>query len=261
MTEVFLIGILMAAAVPAHALSPEDSALEALHSDDPAARAAACVALATAPTHGPSVYGALALAMDRDLSERVRLAAGKAVITFPGDDPLKRVLRFFQSEPGPQNRIDLTVALSTAPSRLEDTGVTDLISSLLAEDPSAEVRGAAALALARRGDTRALPAVRLAAEKDADKSVRDAARRALKLLSAPRPAPPKAKPWQPTPPKSDAVKGKDPCPAPWGWCECDGPIKLAPKCLTRSECRVELDTAIGLGMPCTWNGLSIGTPE
>ena len=261
MTEVLLISVLMAAAVPAHAVSPEDSALERLHADDAAVRERACVELATAPQHGSAVYPALADAMDRDLSELVRLAAAKAVITFPGDDALKLVQRFFQSEPGPQNRIALAVALSTEPSRLEDSGATDTIASMLSDDPSAEGRRAAAQALASRGDTRAIPAVRLAAEKDADKTVRDAARLALKILSAPRPARPKPTPWKPKPPKPDAVKGTDPCPAPWAWCECDGPIKRPPKCMTKSDCRVEVNTMIQLGMPCMWSGLSIGTPE
>jgi hypothetical protein len=198
--------------------------------------------------------------MDRDPSERVRLGAAKAVLTFPGDEALKRVRGFLQSEPGPQIRIEITVALSTEPSRAEDSGVTDLISSILSDDPNPEVRRAAALGLTRRGDPRALSAVRRAAENDADKAVRDAARQAARALSAPRPSRPTPA-FKPKPPKPDAVKGKDACPEPWGWCECDGPIKRAPKCMKRADCRIAVDTVIQLGMPCTWNGLSYSAPN
>jgi HEAT repeat protein len=250
----------LAAASPARAASAEDAALERLHSEDIAARERACAELARAPQRGPRVYPALSAAMDRDLSERVRLAAAVALITFPGDDALKRAQAFFQSEPGAQNRVAFTVALSTEPSRLQDSGVTDLIVTMLSDDPSPEERRAAALGLMRRGDPRALAAVRRALENDADKSVRDAARDAVRVLSAPRPVH-KTQAWKPKPPKPDAVKGTDPCPDPWAWCECDGPIKRAPKCMTHEDCRIEVDTLIQLGMPCTWSGLSIGTPD
>jgi HEAT repeat protein len=255
-----LLTMALLASVPARAISAEDSALERLHSEDSATRERACADLARGPQHGPRVYPALAAAMDRDLSELVRLAAAKAVLTFPGSDPLRHVQSFLQSEPGPQNRIEMTVALSTEPARLEDAGVTDLIASLLTDDPSPEVRLSAALGLTRRGDPRALPAVRRASENDADKTVRDAARRALRTLSAPRPARPTPA-FKPKPPKSDAVKGKDPCPEPWGWCECNGPIKRPAKCITRADCRIEVDTVLQLGMPCTWNGLSYSAPN
>jgi HEAT repeat protein len=252
-----LLSMAFLAAVPTRAASTEDSALERLHSEDIAARERACAELAHAPQPGPRVYPALFLVMDRDLSERVRLAAAKALVTFPGNEPIKSVQRFLQTEPGAQTRAALTIALSTEPSRLEDSGVTDLVSLMLFDDPSPEVRRAAALGLASRGDPRALPAVRRAAENDADKSVRDAAKRAIRILSAPRPHR-SAPAFKAAEPKPDAVKGKDACPAPWAWCECDGPIKRPPKCLTKKDCRVELDTMIQLGMPCTWSNLPIG---
>jgi len=241
-------------------VSSEDSALERLRSEDIPTRERACAELAREPRRGPRVYPALSAAMDRDLSERVRLAAAVALITFPGDDALKRAQAFFQSEPGAQNRVAFTVALSTEPSRLQDSGVTDLIAAMLSDDPSPEVRRAAARGLMRRGDPRALAAARRALENDADKSVRDAAREAIRTLSAPRPVY-KNQAWKPKPPKPDAVKGTDPCPDPWAWCECNGPIKRPPKCLTHEDCRIEVDTLIQLGMPCTWSGLSIGTPN
>jgi HEAT repeat protein len=254
-----LLSLALLSAAPARAGSAEDASLERLHAEDPAARERACVDLASATPRGARVYPALALAMDRDLSERVRLAAAKGVITFPGNEALKRAQGFLQAEPGPRNRAELTLALSTEPAHLEDSGATDLISSMLSEDPSPDVRRAAVLGLARRGDQRGLGALRRAAEKDPDKTVRDAARQALAALSAPRPPP--SKPAPPKPPKPDAVKGRDACPAPWGWCECDGPIKREPKCLTRGDCRIEVDTVIQLGMPCMWNGLSYGEPN
>ena len=253
----FLVTMALLAAIPARAATAEDAALERLHSQDPAARERACAELAHAPQRGPRVYPALFFAMDRDLSERVRLAAAEALITFPGDEAARRVQSFLQTEPGAQTRADLIVALSTDSSRLEDSTITDLISQTLSNDPSPEARRSAALGLANRHDSRALPAVRRAAENDADKSVRDAARRAARVLSAPRRV--QAKPaYQKPTPKADAIKGQDPCPEPWAWCECDGPIKRPPKCMRRNECRVELDTMIQLGMPCTWSGLPIG---
>ena len=248
-------------AVPARAVSAEDAALERLHAEDAAVRERACGELAHAHERGPRVYPALFLAMDRDISDRVRLAAAKAVITFTGNDALKRAQGFFQSEPGAQSRIELALTLSTEPAHMDDTGVTDLISALLADDPSPMVRRAAAIGLSRRGDTRGLPAVRRAAENDADKSARDAALQAVRVLTSRFPSWPKNRPHQVKPPKPDAVKGKDSCPEPWGWCECNGPIKRSPQCLNRSDCRVEVDTVIQLGMPCTWNGVPIGVPN
>ncbi|MFI5360840.1 MAG: HEAT repeat domain-containing protein [Elusimicrobiota bacterium] len=248
-------------AVFARAAAPENPAIDRLQSDDAAVRERACVELASTTARGPHVYAALALAMDRDLSDRVRLAAAKAVLTFPGDDAIKRAQAFLQSEPGSENRIALTAALSVEPAHLQDGSVTDFISGRLTDDPSPEVRRTIPADLARRGDPEGLPAVRRAAQNDPDKLVREAAGRAIRILSAPRPAPPKPKVWKPQPPKADAVKGKDPCPAPWAWCACDGPIKRAPKCMTHAECRVSVDTLIQLGMPCTWSGLPIGIPE
>jgi len=248
------------AAVPARAASAEDAALQQLRSDDAAVRAGACVELATATERGPRVYPALALLMDRDLSEKVRLAAAKAVITFPGDDALRRAESFLKSEPGPETRSDLIVALSVEPSRLGNAAVTDLIAAQMFDDPRPEVRRTAATALARRGDRRALPAVKHAAKNDADKAVREAAALAVRVLLAPPPSHPLQQ-YKPKPPKPDAVKGKDPCPAPWGWCECDGPIKREPKCLERSDCRVEVNTAVQLGMPCSWNGEQFEAPK
>ena len=260
MSALFLLLTLFAAG-PARAASGEDAALERLRSPDWAVRESACVELARAPEHGPRVYPALSAAMDRDLAERVRLAAAKAVISFPGDDAVKRARGFLQSEPGPQTRVDLTVALSVEPAHLYDPAVTEMISSAMVDDPSPEARRAAATSLARRGDRRALPALRRAAENDADKAVRDSARQAIRVLSAPPPPRPKSVPHKPKPPKTDAVKGIDTCTDPWGWCECNGPIKRPAKCLTRSECRIEVDTALQLGMPCTWNGLFYDSPN
>jgi hypothetical protein len=250
----FLLAALLAAG-PARASSAEDSALARLGSGDAAARERACLDLARAPRRGPRVYPALALSAERDLSERVRLGAAEALVTFPGDDAVRRARDFLRSEPGPQNRAGLLLALSTAPAHLEDGDVTNTIAGMLFDDPSPRVRLAAALGLSRRGDRRALAQVQRAAENDADKPVRDAARAAARALAAvplPRAAPAR----KPSPPKPDAVKGRDPCPAPWGWCECSGPIVRPAKCLERADCRIELDTMLQLGMPCTWNGLS-----
>jgi hypothetical protein len=246
------------AAGPVRAASSIDSAISRLqNAPEPADRERACAELAAAPRADGRVYAVLSLAMNRDLSDQVRLAAAKIVITFPGDEPLARAKQFLLSEPGPQTRSGFAAALSTEPVHREDAIATQLISGLLADDVSPQVRRAAALGLVRRGDMSALPALRRAAENDADRSAREAACAAVKALTAARPAKARTGPYKPKEPSPDAVKGKDPCPSPWGWCECSGPIKREPKCRLRPECREMYNTLLEIGIPCTWDGLEI----
>lgn len=259
MRTLLLLAALLAAG-SARAASPEEALLASLRSEDASVREQACAALGRASQRGPRVYPALALLMDRDLSDRVRLAAAEAVITYPGDDPLAKARAFLGSEPGDQARIAFTLDLSTEPAHLQDAGATELIGAILSDDPGSNVRLAAAGALGRRGDPRALPALKRASLNDGEKQVRAAAKQAALALLAPRAAPKSARPSKRTP-KPGAVKGKDSCPEPWGWCECNGPIKRAAKCLERADCRVEIDTMLQLGMPCLWNGAPIGTPN
>lgn len=242
----------LGAAAPARTEDAETPLLRLRSAADPADRARACAELASPPHRGTHTYEVLSAAMGRDLSERVRLAAAVAVISFPGGEPLKRAEAFLTSEPGAEVRRELLLALSTEPAHRDNPDATRLIASLLSDDPSSEVRGAAASALGARGDQVARGAAARAAQGDKDKSVREAASRALAALLAPPKAKPRPKP--PQPPKPDAVFGRDPCPPPWGWCACGGAIRRPPKCLTPGECRSLQADMRRYDLACTWDG-------
>lgn len=250
--------LLVAAALfAASAIRAEDAAspLARLKSNEEiSVRIAACAELARPPHRGAPAFSALRQAMERDLSERVRLAAAVAALTYPGGGTLGHIGQFLKNEPGDGVRRDLLLALSTEPAHFENPDATRLIMSALAEDPSVEVRRAAAAALGARGDALALGAVGRASEKDDDAEVRAAARRAMVILAKPPKA--RAKPNGSDPPKPDAVFGVDPCPRPWGWCSCAGAVKLKPKCLTRLECRSRRNEMRNHGLACNWDGHS-----
>ncbi len=249
-----LAAVALLSATPARAEDAASPFVRLQSAAEPSERIRACNELTQPPHRGPRAYQALNAAMERDLSERVRLAAAVAVITYPDGPTLGRLDSFLKAEPGGEVRRQLLVALSTAPAQIDNPDATRLIASSLAEDSSVEVRLAAAAALGARKDASALGAVRLASEKDANKSVREAARRALLVLS--RPPKPKPKPNPPNPPKLDAVLGKDPCPRPWGWCICAGAITLKPKCLTHPECRSLHSDMRSHNLVCKWDSQS-----
>jgi hypothetical protein len=241
------------AAGPARAEAPE-SVYERLKSAaEPEDRIRACAELSSASYRAPRAYQALAAAMDRDLSERVRQAAAVAALAYPGGQTLALIDAFLKAEPGAAVRSAVLVALSTEAAHFENPDATRIIAYSLAEDPSPEVRLAAAAALGARGDVLALGAVGRASERDGNPGVRAAARRAMIGLS--RPPKPKPKPQLHDPPKPDAVFGKDPCPRPWGWCACSGAIKLKPKCLTRDECRSLQSEMRRHDLTCGWDSL------
>jgi hypothetical protein len=184
--------------------------------------AAALLAPAWAGAAEP--YEALAKTMKSDLSERVRLAAAIAALAYPGGRALADADEFLKAEPGPGVRGEFLAALSTAPAHLMDPEPTRMLAAAAADDPSAEVRSAAARALG--------------------------VRKALQLSSRPKPKPrPKV-----ARPKEDAVMGQDPCPAPWGWCACAGVVTLKPRCLTRDECRGVQSEMTAHGLVCKWDG-------
>jgi len=245
-----LLAALLAAA-PARAEAPESVYERLKSSAEPEDRIRACVELSSAAYRGPRAYRALAAAMDRDLSERVRRAAAVAALAYPGGQTLALIDSFLKAERGASVRSAVLVALSTEAAHFENPDATRIIVYSLAEDPSPEVRLAAAAALEARGDVLALGAVGRASGKDPDQGVRAAARRAMIVLS--RPPKPKPKPKPQAPPEPDAVFGKDPCPRPWGWCACSGAIKLKPKCLTRDECRSLQSEMRRHGLSCEWD--------
>ncbi len=196
---------------------------------------------------------ALSQTMRRDLSQRARLGAALEVITMPGGEALGLAESFLKSEPGAEVRRELLLALSTASAHLDNPEATRVIAAMLSDDPSVEVRRAAATALGERRDPIARGEVQRAATSDEDKGVRAAAARALTLLLTPAKAKTKSKD-QPKPPKADAVYGQDPCHFPWGWCACSGLVHIKPKCLTRDECDNLRSEMRRHDLSCTWSG-------
>lgn len=217
-------------------------------------RILACGELAKPPHRGNRAYLALVEAMKRDLSERVRLAAAVAVVSYPGGQTLTDIDAFLKTEPGAAVRVELLVALSTETLHFGNPDATRIIASALSDDPSSDVRFKAATLLGARGDVLALGAVGRAAGKDENKGVREAARRAMITLSKPPKPKPKAK--LPDAPKLTAKFGVDPCPRPWGWCKCEGAITLKPKCLTQDECRNLKAEMSRHSLLCKWDGLT-----
>ncbi len=199
--------------------------------------------------------------MERDLSDVVRLAAAKAVATWPGGEPLERLDKFLKTEASASSRRDLVLALSTEPAHASNPDATRILAALLLDDPNPAVRRGAAVALALRRDLTAIGAARKAATADPDKDVRSVAAKAVAVLEKPPKA--KAKKKAPPPPKEDAVKGKDKCSPPYGWCECGYPvIKTAPKCLTREDCRhLYVNSYRRNNLSCDWDGQDMATTE
>lgn len=249
MTRTLLLVAILANAQDA--VSPYTQLQSAL---EPAERIRACAELAQPPQRSQRAYQALLVAMNNDLSERVRLAAAVAVITYPGGATLSQIDSFLKTEPGAAVRRELLVALSTEPAHFANPDATRIIVYSLTEDQSVEVRIGAAEALGLRGDALSLGAVGRASEKDKNKGVREAARRSMIILS--KPPKPKPKPKLPDPPKADAVFGKDSCPRPWGWCRCAGAVTIKPQCLTSAECRTRNIELRRNGLECRWDGHS-----
>jgi 3-methyladenine DNA glycosylase/8-oxoguanine DNA glycosylase len=194
----------------------------------------------------------------RDLAPRVRLDAAVAALAFPGGKTLEFADTFIKSEPGWEVRREFLLALATAPAHAHNPDATRLLASALDEDTSGKVRRAAADALAVRGDRIALSAARRAAAGDADKETRLAAARAVAVLTAVLKAVPKAKLRKAAAPlNEDAVKGRDPCPAPGGWCECAGAIRRPAKCLLFGDCRKLQAQLRHHDLTCLWNALDL----
>lgn len=216
-------------------------------------RALLLAVILTAPA-GAATFESLVETAGHDLTPRVRLDAAIGALAFSGGKTMEFADGFVKSEPGWEVRREFLLALATAPAHAANPDATRLLASALAEDPSPEVRRAAAQALAVRGDRVAIGAVRRASASDADKETRQAAARAMIALSAP----PKAKPRKALPPvKEDAVKGKDACPFPGGWCECAGAIKRPAKCLALSDCRELQAQMRHHDLTCTWSGQNL----
>jgi len=216
-------------------------------------RAFLLAVLLAAPAGG-ATFESLVETAGHDLTPRARLDAAIAALAFPGGKTLAFADGFVKSEPGWEVRREFLLALATAPAHAGNPDATRLLAAALAEDPTPEVRRAAADALAARGDKVALGAVRRASASDADKETRQAAARAMIALSAP----PKAKPKKSLPPvKEDAVKGRDACNFPGGWCECAGAIRRPAKCLAIGDCRALQAQLRHHDLICTWSGQNL----
>jgi HEAT repeat protein len=247
---VTLAAVFLAAALGARA-ADGPSAFTRLHDDADDVRAAACAELARPPARGPRAYAALLDSFD-DPSDLVRLSAAKAAATYEDGGVIPRIEQLFKNEPGANFRRELAVAFSTEPAHLHDPDATRVLTVVLAEDPSANVRRAVAVSLGLRHDVTALGATRQAALKDSDRLVRRAAQDTADILGRPIPRP-KPKPVES--PKEDGVKGKDSCPRPWSWCECKGIVSTKPVCLTRPECRDRYHSfADNPAFGCLWDG-------
>lgn len=195
-----------------------------------------------------------------DMSPAARLAAlQESARAYPDPETSKLLERALRTEPDPAFRSALVVFLSTAPEQVENAEVTRVMGDLLGEDSDPGVRRAAAAALAKRGDLRVIGALQRATDGDADKGVRSAAAAAIRELTRAKPAPAKAKKAKAAPvqePDPNGVKGTDPCPMPWAWCDCGGYLPTRSRCLRQADCREMHLKYKPMGMSCSWNEIS-----
>lgn len=258
-------GVLLALLLAPAAFAADDdlsAVLVGLRAEpEPAARVLLVRKLNAPPLRGPRAYETLVETMERDLSDAVRLEAAKAVATWPGGEPLERLDKFMKAESGAMSRRDLALFLSTEPAHAGNPDATRLLANLLLDDPAPAVRRGAAVALALRGDASVVGIARKAAASDPDKDVRSVAAKAVAVMTRPPKA--KSKKKAPPPPKTDAVKGKDKCSPPYGWCECGFPvIKTPPKCLTREDCRhLFINSYRRNNLSCDWDGQDMETTD
>lgn len=258
MKAALLAALLLAAGAARAAEEPVQDAFFLLRtSSEPAARAAACAELSTAPYRGPEAERALALVMTADLSDVVRLAAAKSRARYFDSEAAPALAAFFAKEPSDAARADMALTLSTEPAQRLSPEATRVLADLMTADAAPAVRRAAVAALLNRDDPRVLPWLNAAAKTDADASVRAAAEAAAKTVAS-RPPPPKPKKAAVKEPDPDGVKGKDPCPLPWAWCDCGGAIPTRSHCIRREECqRKYLDSYKPLGLTCSWSGVDL----
>lgn len=246
----------IAASTQAAADLPAQSLAPSLSDPEEAVRLLAVAALRK--RQDEAAFESLARALREDLSDKVRAAAASGLLAYPGARALAILEEFLASEQGAQVRSSVCLELSnSAPHRDNPLG-TALLTARLAEDPSPSVRLAAVRALGLREDRRALTALKRAAEKDSDPSVRREALAAHKALSKPpRAAPPKPK--RATPPDYGAVRGRDPCAGGNGWCECSsGPLSPPARCLSRDDCRHRYEAVLRhQDYTCTWDKQSL----
>jgi HEAT repeat protein len=146
------------------------------------ARAEAARALALKEYRTDSALEALSRAMSADASVVVRRQAALSALAYDGHEAVAPLEDFLKSEKADTLRRELAVALATAPLHLDDSEATAALAALL-EDADPVTRETAARSLGARGDTRAVSALRRAADKDPEKPVRRAAKDALAALS------------------------------------------------------------------------------
>lgn len=225
--------------------------------ESPAARVEILQSLANPQLHSAAAFKALSRAALSDLSLQARRAAAVSALSYEGPEPLALAENILKNEQGEDVRLGLCLELSSGSVHQADPQVTDLLARMLSEDPSPAVRLAAVDGLARRADKRALPDLKRAADGDDDPAVRQRAKKTFALLMAP----PKTQRSAKKEPAADykAVKGKDRCPNPNGWCQCsNGALGPRPHCLPREDCAHDYETVYRHdGFVCTWDGQSL----
>jgi HEAT repeat protein len=149
------------------------------------ARAEAARALALPEYRKSYALMALGRAMAKDASAPVRRQAALSAMAYEGHEAVVPLEQFLRAESAEALRREVAVALATATLHLEDSEATAAVAGLLGGEASPETRAAVAAALGRRGDRRALTALKLAADKDPEKAVRRAAREAVDALGRP----------------------------------------------------------------------------
>ena len=207
-------------------------------------------------------FASLVDTMHNDLSDTARQAAAIGLLDFPEQGALDLIEEYAKTEQGTHVRKAVYEAIASAPAHKDNAQATLILSRVLAEDSSAEVRMAALQGLEARRDKRALNGLREAAEKDADPQIRKRAKKAYAALLAYRPPkieePPKPKKGK-KPSQYNAVKGKDRCGGDNGWCQCsNGPITTKARCIPKADCLFRYEnTYRHQGYTCTWDSISL----
>ncbi len=196
-----------------------------------------------------------------DFNDKVRTAAGTALLSYGGDEPVRTIENALAAEQGEGVRKSLCLALSSSAAHADDAMATEALAQLVTQDPSGNVRLCAVEALEKRGDRRALPVLNAAAEHDDVPMVRKAAKKAFAALFAP----PKTKSKPEAAPKAKPLETVDEtghlhCGSDAGVCQCtNGVITPRPHCLVLEDCRHLYETSYQNegNFGCTWDGQDV----
>jgi len=226
---------------------------------DPLKRLEVLQQLSIQKNHSEAGRLLLTHALSEDYSDKVRTAAGAALLSYDGEQPVRALEAALGTEQGEGVRLGLCAALSSATVRPDDALVAEALSQLLTQDANASVRLCAVKGLDARGDRRALAALNAAASHDESPAVRKEAKKAFAALFAPpkaKPAPkPKARPLE-----TVDETGHLHCGADAGVCQCtNGVITPRAHCLLLEDCRHLYETSYQNegNFECTWDGQDV----